>query len=150
MFETILALEPVSTTLLLKLLVTYLATKEGVGIFKTIREQNRTKDLGQQNIDFLNKQLLAKSEGEKRAFESSEASLERFLQLTQEDKAKDRSERRTARSDSLRLAGNQQQLAILATIMQSLGQQTQQRNLDDRALREPAPISVVNSLRGLL
>ena len=149
MFE-VLGLAGVTSALLLKLLAGYLITKEGVDIFQTVREQNRVKGAGKANIDLLTKQLTAKTEGQKLAFDFNRESTLEFLQLLQQDKTKDRQERRQSRTDQLRLAQQQQQLSLIQSLIQGIGDRSQQERADRQTLREPPPLSVVNAMRGLL
>jgi len=142
------ALAPHASTLL-KYLAAYLIGKEVVGVGTTLAEQKRTKSLGEKQIELMIKQLSAQSEGQREALEFNQESTDKFLRMTREDRAMERSASRQANADQLRATNQQQQLAILATLIQGISQQQNQSVQAMQVQRTPPPISMVNLMRGL-
>jgi len=130
------------------LLGTYLTGKE-VGNFVTNwRGQNREDKFGDKQLAFLMKKLAAETKGKELEYEHNTADTEKILARLTQEKAGERSERRMERSDILKSQNQQQQLALIMSLMQSIGNMGQQNINTRQQLKEPPPISITGLLRG--
>lgn len=123
---------------------------EAADFATTFRQQNRATTLGEKEIELQIKQATALTEGGKQKLASDKEATERFLELLLQDKAFGRSERREARSDALRVNNQNQQLALIQSLLQGVGQFQQTRGQSLQAAVGQPPPTMVNLLRGVL
>lgn len=110
--------------------------------------QYKEGKLGEKNIDLLKKQLEAQFEGGKMVLESNREDTAKFLERLTQERRSDSSERRLERADILKSNNQQQQMNLLAMLMQGMtGQAQESVNMRER-FREPPPPSITNFIRG--
>jgi len=125
-----------------------MAVKGGADIASKGYGQYKEGQLGQSNIDLLKKQLEAQSKGGKMVYESTREDTAKFLERLTQERSSDRAERRYERADILKAQNQQQEMNLLAMLMQSMTGQAQE-GVDRRQFREPPPPSITNFIRGM-
>jgi len=118
------------------------------GLYTTERGQKREADLGEKNLELLRDKLTAQSEGGEKLLAHNTAETEKMMARLSKEKAGERTERRLERADILKAQNTQQQMQLIATLMQGMSQQGQQNINAQQTLREPPPVSMMNLMRG--
>jgi len=126
-----------------------MATKGGADIISKGYGQYKEGQLGQSNIDLLKKQLEAQSEGGKMVLESNREETRKFLERLTQERATASSERRLERADILKAQNQQQQMNLIAMLMQGMTSQAQESVNTRQQFREPPPPSITNFIRGM-
>ena len=118
------------------------------GAISTGREQGRQKLLGEKNIELLIKQLTAQTQGGKDVLEFNRETTTNAIAELRRERERDRSERSIERADFLESQNQQQQLSLIATLIQGINQQGVSQQADRQAFSPTPPLSVVNLMRG--
>jgi len=118
------------------------------GLYTTNKAQNREGELGEKELEFLKQKFSSEQEGGRQLLAHNTEETDKMMARLSKEKAGDRTERRLERADILKSQNTQQQMQLIATLMQGMSQQGQQSINAQQMLKEPPPVSMMNLMRG--
>ena len=147
MHPALLAAKPIITQIM-KYLIPLMIAKEAKDTFMTVKGQSRSERTGQAELDFLKQKLGAEQSGQEMLLSYNEKQTEKLLARLMTEKNKESTERRIERADILKSQNEQQQMQLLAMLMQGIGQRNQQNVQTQSTLAPRPPISMSGLMRG--